>query len=158
MESGKRFEANISRALHALSGASMRIEDGGRYAMNRQLADFLYWPDFPATYAIECKSTRGKSFPLGRIGYGERNGQLYRLIGWNDVHAKRYALMALEFYQDYRMDKRMYLITATRFRRLADACWHEGRKSVPEDMLEAQARKCGWKDGNYDLTVLTERR
>ena len=136
MDSGKRFEGNVSRSLHALDGASMRIEDGGRYAMNRQLADFLYWPDFPATFAIECKSTRGKSFPMSRIGYGERNGQLYRLTAWHDEHTKRYAVVLMEFYNEYRTDKRCYAIEAHWLRRLADvlrnstksmACKQNGR-------------------------------
>lgn len=155
MDSGKRFEAHVSRALHALKGASMRVEDGGQYSMNRQLADFLYWPDFPCTYAIECKSTRGKSFPLGRIGYGERNGQLYRLLDWHDEHAKRRALIAFEFYQEYRKDKRAYIISAVRFRRLADVCFKEGRKSVPESDIAAQGVAIGW-DGGYDLKALEE--
>lgn len=154
MDSGKRFEAHVSRALHDLKGASMRIEDGGQYSRNRQLADYLYWPPYPCTYAIECKSTRGKSFPLGRIGYGERNGQLYRLTGWHDEHAKRRALIAFEFYSDYRKDKRAYVISAPRFRRLADACFNDGRKSVPEECIAKLGLKCEWSDGGYDLSRL----
>lgn len=154
MDSGKRFEGNVSRALHALKGASMRIEDGGRYSMNRQLADFLYWPDFPCTYAIECKSTRGKSFPLGRIGFGERNGQIYRLVNWHDEHAKRRALIAFEFYSEYRKDKRAYVISAPRFRRLADACFRDGRKSVPEEDIAKWGMRCEWIDGMYDFKRL----
>ncbi len=154
MESGKRFEGHVSRALHALKGASMRVEDGGRYSMNRQLADFLYWPDFPCTYAIECKSTRGKSFQLGRIGFGERNGQLYRLLGWHDEHAKRRALIAFEFYQEYRSDKRAYIIQAHVFRRVAEECFRNGRKSVPEELIAAHGLRVEWADGNYDLHVL----
>ena len=156
MDSGKRFEGNVSRSLHALDGASMRIEDGGRYAMNRQLADFLYWPDFPATFAIECKSTRGKSFPMGRIGYGERNGQLYRLTAWHDEHAKRYAVVLLEFYNEYRSDKRCYAIEAHWLRRLADACYRNGRRSVPEDAIATAGIACPWSGGMYDLLPLLE--
>lgn len=156
MDSGKRFEAHISHALHALKGASMRIEDGGQYSMNRQLADYLYWPDFPRTYAIECKSTRGRTFPLGRLGYGERNGQIYRLTDWNDEKGERRALIAFEFYQEYRKDKRAYIIGAVRFRRLMDKCFREGRKSVPEDDIAANGITLEW-DGGYDLGLLEAR-
>ena len=69
-----------------------------------------------------------------------------------DAHWR--ALIAFEFYSDYRKDKRAYVISAHRFRRLADACFHDGRKSVPEECIAKLGMRCEWRDGGYDLKRL----
>ena len=137
MDSGKRFEQRFHNSLRALPGASMRIEDGGMYAMNRQLGDFFFWPEHPATLLFECKAERTKSFDLRRVQWGVPNGQIDRMAGWAKRSAGRFAYIALNFYdhESYRKKNACYIIPLGVFESLAKRAEAQGRKSIPEKWL-----------------------
>lgn len=133
MDSGKRFEAQFSRSLHAYAeahdGLAMRIEDGGAKAKNNQLGDFmLFVPG--ATYCIECKATREKAFPLAQL----RETQAESLREFNEISADRHSVVAINFWGETHND--CILIAWADYERLAAEAEHAGRKSIPRKWLE----------------------
>lgn len=146
MDSGKRFEERVGRSLHLLGGASMRVEDGGGKGKNRQIADFLYWPDNGGTIAIECKAAKGR-FELRRLGQGDPNGQLGRLLAFQG--RGRRSVVALNFYgDDYRKNNECYLIPALLFVGMG--------KSITEEYAQAVGIRCPKVGDHYDMSALCE--
>ena len=147
MDSGKDFEYRISRSLHALKGASMKVEDGGRYAYNRQLCDFLYWPDTCGTIALECKAVKGKSLPLSRLGIDKQGGQLDRLLEWADRYRK--PVLAVCYYDTTVAKGRCYIVPVRFLLGLEKASLSEAEAT----MLGYRCPKVG---DHYDMTALEE--
>lgn len=143
---GKRFERKVANSLHSLRGASMRVEDGGRYSRNRQLCDFLYWPDEGGTIAIECKAVKGTRLPLSRLGAGEPGSQFERLLGF--IANDRKAILAVNYYgEDYRHEDRCYLVPVILLLGI------EGR-SLKEDEAAALGYRCPKEGDKYDMSIL----
>ena len=147
MDSGKRFEARFSKSLHLLPGASMRIEDGGAKAKNRQIGDFAYWADNGHSYIIECKATAEASFPFRNI----QPHQMDNLHRFDSLGRHRHAVLAINFYgDDYRAENECCLIAFDDFCRLYARAGEAGRVSIPKEWIE-QAGKVqeriagGWR-------------
>ena len=147
MDSGKRFEERVARSLHELDGASMRVEDGGRGAFNKQLCDFLYWPDRGGTIAIECKAAKDR-LELRRLGVGKEDGQLARLLAFQG--RGRRSVVAVNFYgDDYRKHNRCYIIPAILFIGVDGA-------SITEEQASHMGIECPKVGDRYDMGCLAD--
>lgn len=132
MDSGKRFEARFAKSLHRLPGASMRIEDGGAQAKNRQIGDFAYWADDGRNFLIECKATARKAFPFENI----KPHQMDALHNFNMLGHNRFAVIAFNFYgENYRTENECYLILFDDFCHLYAKAAEAGRSSVPKEWI-----------------------
>lgn len=94
--SGKRFEGKFHKSLWQLPGASMRIEDGGGKAKNKQMGDFLYWDLGENTFLFECKATHGKSFKLRNL----TDDQLESLLKFDALRESNHSVIAINYYGD----------------------------------------------------------
>ena len=112
MDTGKRFEEKFARSLRVLDGTYERVEDGGAVAKNKHTGDFEYAPVGYGVIRIECKAIKeGCRFAMARLGAGEPDGQLARLLDWQGEDRK--SIVAFNFWGDnYRTSDRCYLVPA----------------------------------------------
>lgn len=101
MNAGKRFEGKFHESIKHLPGASMRIEDGGKYAFTRQWGDFFFFADSGDTFLFECKATQRPSFEHRKIA----DHQIETLKRFNDSHKLRHGIIALNFYGENIREK-----------------------------------------------------
>lgn len=131
MDAGKRFEGRFSKSLHALPGASMRIEDGGGVSKNQQWGDFLFWADDGMDWLIECKATSEASFPMRNI----RKEQLAKLKTYESLNNRHGSVIAINFYTEHLATNECILIRYQAFEDCMKRCLQAGRKSIPRLML-----------------------
>ena len=153
MDSGKRFESRFSTSLHRLAGASThgyatRLEDGGATAKNRQLADFLFFSDDGHTWAIECKATKERSFPLTNL----RDNQMDELHRFEYGKEKRHSVLAINFWDEpYRDHNDCYLILFANYCTLYVRAAEMGRASIPREWIEAAGKRQEPMPGGWRL-------
>lgn len=128
----EQFEAEMSLTLKRLKGTSMRVEDGGRVAKNRQLCDFLYWDGDGHTFAIECKATKGKSLPWKNIA----EHQLDDLVEFSSMHPSHIALFAINYYDEKLCE--CVLIEARKLKEYKET--HDRKSLHLDDALEIGTR------------------
>lgn len=133
MDSGKRFESRFAASLHALPGASYRIEDGGAIAKNQQCGDFFFFADDGSTWAIECKATNRASFPIANL----RLEQMAALARFDALGGNRHALIAINFWGEPLKERNdCLLITWENYKKLHDLALEKERASIPRSWLE----------------------